>query len=79
MGIGPFNAIGIYYWMVIGGWSIECVDGGWFLFEKQAQKHCKVLLNLVHIIYYLSRTLLGKCLLLVYNRVVQVIELLGGQ
>ena len=29
--------------------------------EKQARKHCKVLLILIHIIYYLSWTLLGKC------------------
>ena len=47
--------------------------------EKQAQKHCRVMLGLVHIIFCLSMTLLGKYLILVYNRVVEVIELLGGQ
>lgn len=47
--------------------------------EKQPQKHRKVLFNFVHIIYYLSRTLLGKYIILVYNRVVQVIGLLGGR
>ena len=39
--------------------------------EKQLQKHRKVLFSLVHIIYYLSRTQLGKNTILVYNGVVQ--------
>ena len=44
--------------------------------EKQLQKHRKVLFNfVVHIIYYLSRTHLGKYIILVYNGVVQRLKM----
>ena len=34
--IGGFNAIGIYYERVLGGWSIECAKGGYLAYQSAA-------------------------------------------